>query len=475
MTLNRVGRLFFNLVIFPPALFFWIVGDAFACSCMKTPAVCEAFGSADAVFVGRVIGGANREVDKDTGTVHIGGKIRFAVEESFSGPKLKTMTIHSGTGGGDCGYWFKLGEVYLVYAYGNLKEGFGTGICTRTKPQIYSTEDIDFLHSLPAKGTGVKIHGRVYSNVIYEEGKEPKYDGLPDIKITAKDSSGRTFRKVTDENGKYEFKGLKAGAYIVEADLPDYYQKGIYSTIEEVSVVDRGCAEVGFPAIFDGRLSGVVVDDEDRPVPKAYIVLLSADKDEILRLFHETGRDFADENGRFEITQIPPGRYQLGINVNRSPDEDVPYPPTWYPGVPDKNRATIIEIGLGEKLKDYTIKLPRKLIRRVIKGAIFWPNGRPAANADVYLEAENNPGYCVNGCSNDADALGNFTLIGYEGMKYRIQAKAPLNPDADYKDQKFLHAAPVLFEVKEDLSGLKIVLTLDQQTFEDRYKKKQEK
>jgi hypothetical protein len=133
------------------------------------------------------------------------------------------------------------------------------------------------------------------------------------------------------------------------------------------------------------------------------------------------------------------------------------------------------EIGPGEKLKGYTIKLPRKLTGRVIKGAIFWPNGKPAANADVYLEGANIPGFCVNGCANNVDALGNFTLIGYEGLKYRIQAKAPLNPDAPYQDRKFLHAEPFLFEVKEDLSGVRIVLTLDQQTYEYRYKKKQEK
>jgi len=441
---------------------------------MRTPAVCEAFGTADAVFIGRVIGGATRVEDKDKGVVNIGRKIHFAVEESFSGPKLKTMTIHSGTGGGDCGYWFALGEVYLVYAYGNLKEGFHTSVCSRTRLLIRSSDDINFLHSLTDKGPGIKIYGRVRSKVIFAEGKEPKSDGLPEIKITAKDSRGRAFKTVTDENGWYEFNGLKAGAYKIEAALPDYYLKGNYSS-EEVSVADRGCAEVEFPAIFDGRLSGVVIDDEERHVPRANIVLLSADKDEIPSTLHGVGSDYAEENGRFEITGIPPGRYRLGINVNRSPDEDLPYPPTWYPGVPDKNRATIIEVGPGEKLKDYTIKLPRKLTRRVIKGGIFWPNGSPVAMANLYLEAEYKPGFCVNGCGIKSDELGNFMLIGYEGLKYRIQAKAPLNPDAEYKERRFLHADPFLFEVKGDLSGLKIVLTLNQQTFEDLYNNRKEK
>ena len=472
MTLSRSRSLLFNLAVFLPALLFWFAGDAFACSCMKTPTVCRAFGSSNAVFVGRVIGGANLEEHKEVGVVYIKGKINFSIEESFSGPKLKTMTISSGIA--DCAYWFALGEVYLVYAYGNLKEGFGTSICTRTRHLTQSSEDINFLHGLKDKESGIKIYGRVLSTVTYKDGKEPNYDGLPEIRITAKDSRGRTFKTVTDENGKYEFNGLKAGDYKLEAALPDYYQKGAYTTIQETSVSDRGCAEVEFLATFDGRLGGVVVDGEDRPLRNATVCLFSLEKVEIPLPFQEASRAYADEHGKFEITEIPPGRYLLGININSNPDEAVPHPPTWYPGVPDKSKGTIIEIGPGEKLEGYTIKLSRKLTRRVIKGAVFWPDGRPAANTSVYLEGENVPGYCVNGCK-DSDAQGNFTLIGYEGMKYRIQARAPLNPDADYKDQKFLHAAPILFELKEDLSGLKIALTLDQQSFEDQNKKKKEK
>src|SRR5690606_20501291 len=45
------------------------------------------------------------------------GEIYFEVSEAFTGTeKGARVTIHSSTGGGNCGYWFKRGETYVVFA-----------------------------------------------------------------------------------------------------------------------------------------------------------------------------------------------------------------------------------------------------------------------------------------------------------------------------------------------------------------------
>jgi hypothetical protein len=183
--------------------------------------------------------------------------------------------------------------------------------------------------------------------------------------------------------------------------------------------------------------------------------------------------DFIDDNGRFEFDSIRPGRYRIGINVNSNPDQDLPYLPVWYPGVPDESQATVIEVGPSQKFSNFVFKLPQKLTQHIVRGIVVWPNGKLAAKANIHMESEEHPGWCVNGCEN-ADEQGRFILIGYEGFKYFIHAEAHINPEADYKDIKSIYAIPVPIELKEDASGLKIVLTLDEKTYEEQYKRKRE-
>jgi hypothetical protein len=90
--------------------------------------------------------------------------------------------------------------------------------------------------------------------------------------------------------------------------------------------------------------------------------------------------------------------------------------------------------------------------------------------AHVHLESEDHPGQCVNTCR-DADQDGRFELVGYEGAKYRIMASKYINPEAEFKDLRSVFAEPVMIELREDVAGIKMVLSVDQKTFEDRHKK----
>lgn len=86
---------------------------AYACSCRMPGPPCEYFGSTDAIFLGRVVGSAERKTsvdEKGNKTVYDVGTIRFLVQENFKGSPGYEVEIHSGTGGGDCGYWFLRNE-----------------------------------------------------------------------------------------------------------------------------------------------------------------------------------------------------------------------------------------------------------------------------------------------------------------------------------------------------------------------------
>ena len=455
--------------------------EAFACSCMPERPVCEAFGGSTAVFVGRVVGAAEQKTEagengiKSTYDV---GSIYFAVEEAFSGVKARTrVTIHSGTGGADCGYWFRRGERYLVYAYGDEKGKLYTSICSRTRPLAAADEDLPFLRTLPPEGTGVSLHGVVarLSDAPEGDGTERKVEGIAGITVTVKHPGGRRQEVVTDSEGRYELTGLKPGEYEVSARLPDYYYKDEHST-HKVRVSDRGCAEASFAAIPDGRITGQVLDAEGRPVPKAKVVLISPKAEGPLTMRDEVSTDYIREEnqGRFEFGQVPPGEYLLGLNVTFSPDAEEPYAPTYYPGVSDRALATVIKVGLGQKLKDYVLRLPPRLTERTVQGFVVWPDGTPARDAEVYLADREHPGWIANGTTK-TDAQGSFTLTGYDGITYWVLASADKFPAADYKDRQPMHAEPPTVTLTSSVSGLKLVLTSDGSLCKHYYEEKPRK
>src|SRR5919204_2850538 len=110
----------------------WTSG-AEACRCIPQPTPCEAFWADGAVFVGRV--SAIEPNTKSGAPAWFGNRlIRFDVIEPFRGVTTPQVEVLTGSGGGDCGYPFKMNRTYLVYA-DQAKDApvLGTGICSRTR------------------------------------------------------------------------------------------------------------------------------------------------------------------------------------------------------------------------------------------------------------------------------------------------------------------------------------------------------
>jgi len=85
-----------------------------ACSCGGYPSPCEAYASADAVFVGTVkkVKPDNPIKDEDA---YEGGQIAYVqVERAFKGAEASQVVLHQT--GHNCAPKFKVGERWLLYA-----------------------------------------------------------------------------------------------------------------------------------------------------------------------------------------------------------------------------------------------------------------------------------------------------------------------------------------------------------------------
>ncbi|TLS50707.1 hypothetical protein FE782_18570 [Paenibacillus antri] len=153
----RIGMGLAMLLISLIGLWTFAPPAAKACSCVAPGTPAEHFERADAVFAGTV-----SEV-KQNAQGYITKRVLFEVESTWKGVDETKVVIATGGGGGDCGFDFKEGEQYLVYAsnskmYGD-EEQLVSIICDRTASLGAATADLDFLGEGRPPATKVDFEG----------------------------------------------------------------------------------------------------------------------------------------------------------------------------------------------------------------------------------------------------------------------------------------------------------------------------
>ncbi len=141
-----------------------------ACSCPFPGTPPEELARTSTVFRGRVT--AIDQVQDEQGYRSL--RVTLQATATWKGAVTPEMIVHTGLGGGDCGYPFKQGVDYLIYANGLVASGapantagrLYTGTCSRTRPIADAAEDLAALGAgqpvgatplprLPNTGSGV--------------------------------------------------------------------------------------------------------------------------------------------------------------------------------------------------------------------------------------------------------------------------------------------------------------------------------
>ncbi|QNK56693.1 hypothetical protein [Paenibacillus sp. PAMC21692] len=143
--MKTIGKLILLAALLTGIAMAYLPQTTFACSCAEPKPVMDAAEGAQIVFAGTVAdvtetkskrGFSIKNIQFETGTV-------------YKGEAGTRITVWTGSGGGDCGFFFQKGMSYLVYAYASGPDGNGdepgTGICTRTKALSQAQGDLDLL------------------------------------------------------------------------------------------------------------------------------------------------------------------------------------------------------------------------------------------------------------------------------------------------------------------------------------------
>lgn len=140
------------------ALFFVSESAASACSCMPPGPPREEAERARAVFAGEVVEvepagevvkKADEKCEQEQGAwqsampTHKNVRVRFKVTRVWKNVAASEVVVTTPTNSAACGYAFRKGESYVVYAYGSGELGqLTTGLCSRTRTLSSAEEDL---------------------------------------------------------------------------------------------------------------------------------------------------------------------------------------------------------------------------------------------------------------------------------------------------------------------------------------------
>jgi hypothetical protein len=348
------------------------------------------------------------------------------------------------------GFDFKIGERYLVFAHSRATEPrLRVSRCSRTRKFDGTGEDAEFLASLSTPETGEQVFGSIdlfQWSLNQPSSRTPM--NLP-VRLTG---NGRTIT-TTAKSGRYRFSGLAAGQYGVEIDLPPGY-----STINSARSVDipnaRACAQTNYSISPAGSIAGRLVDKAGQGVRDVRVEVTAEDA----RVHPDYGLSVksaqSDADGYFDVRNLSPGRYIVGVNLRDLPNEWNPYARQLYPGQGEP--SAVIELTLGQVagLGQWALAPPLAVVP--ISGWIVWKDGTPAGGVYVALrDMTGNPAErarAVGGSTSGPD--GRFVIQAREGRAYTFMAR-PAN------NGPFYPLTRVRIEARPGLEPVRLVIEGD--------------
>lgn len=223
-----------------------------------------------------------------------------------------------------------------------------------SKPLRQAREDVTQLRRLARMTDSGILSGNLLSFVIGNERV------ILNHKIIAtRQLNGAQYATVADKDGNFKFDPLPAGTYEVTADTAEGLWAG---KSHKLDVHSGECTLTQFRLQTDGIISGHLGSPENKPFPihpSVQIVSLDDERYDSARV---------DTNGNFEARGVEPGRYVVGIGIKPGTGyfSDVPTP-VYYPGVPTKEQATIIQLGRSEKRTNVNFELPAEDVVKFMK------------------------------------------------------------------------------------------------------------
>ena len=448
---------FFIVLFLSLVVYFGGTYEAQACDCdgrvpgIKGVQTCGAYWYSEAIFTGLA-----EKITTGNGAM----KVTFAVEKPIRGVTEKTIEVFTSDNEGSCGYPFKEGERYFVYASKGSSGKLGESLCGPTVLLKDAEDDLEYVKDLEAGKFGSRIYGNVYEDKQKSYNEKRSFEKLAGIEITIKGDTGKKnkFKTKTDENGFYIFKDIPPDVYRVTAKFPqalrEIMRDDLVARFAVIYKDNARCGTQDFVATRQGSIRGKIVGQNGEIPLQQRLSLFPLDENGNVMPYRAPEEKYANrETGEFFFKVVPAGRYLLAINLNNCPYPTNGFPAMYFPGARDKTAARIINVNDGEHLSLEDFRILPVLKERWFSGVVLNADKTPAAGVKVRLLDGN-----MNKCSNfhlevKTDEAGRFRLQGFETYEYQVDASAERKPG-----QKYIYAKPFIIPQSGKVEDIQLIL-----------------
>jgi hypothetical protein len=431
------------------------VRAANACQCLSPGPACQTMWQAPTVFAGEVV--SIDDVTEPSGIATLPAfpmrRVHLRVREAFRGTRADKVDVLTGRGGGDCGYPFSVGASYVVHAYPQPDGTLGTGICEPTKLLSEATADLAYLRAVPSTNDA---HGRIFGTARFWDevvsGTSPPRTGYAGATVTATGPGGR-FAAVTGADGAYEILA-PVGDYDISVQV-EATRYAVVGTLHVTVPNSLACTESDVSVHSDGHIAGRVVDVQHHPIGDLTVeVGLVPQGTQAPVTPRYAARTAAD--GAFVVTQIPPGLYEVGFNMNRNVTGVWPYPRVLHGSLASQDPITLT-MGSGAQVTIGDFVVPPDIEIVHMTGVVQREDHATVTGTRIYLEADDNNRLILIGAPVVASSDGAFSIAVVSGCRYRVVAE---QTQTDASGQRSLLRSDVVpITAAHDLAPLKLTLT----------------
>jgi hypothetical protein len=311
----------------------------------------------------------------------------------------------------------------------------------------YSEEDDD------GKLTGATISGKV----VYEDtGRPLRFVAIGFVKSGEQNNTYSTKFVKTDENGDFVIRNVKAGTFlpIIKADgilNPTSYANQLRQSdkkaemenlFEKTEVAGLGEFQVLIRAKRGGSITGKVnYSDGEVAVGVKVEALIKNDDRFQTTSFGDFGVGTAttDDRGFYRFAGLPEGKYIVRVTepvshketktplweaTRRGYGQESQMLMTYYPAAEKSDKATLLDVGIGQEQSDINFNLPERTLFRIAGKVVGKSNRQPLKDFQITLFKMNNFDEKVanSGVASivKTDSAGNWAMRSLPKGKYII-------------------------------------------------------
>lgn len=260
-------------------------------------------------------------------------------------------------------------------------------------------------------------------------------------------------KTTTDEDGNYKLTGLPAGGFtifplpraFVVASGNAYKQPGQSVNVAEAETITK----IDFALIRGGVVTGRITDADGHPLigERVSVVLKdsTAEANNSMAMAMMGGsRNQTDDRGVYRVYGLSPGSYKVSVGAAEGGGVSImglggsQYAKTFFPGVQDETKATVIEIKEGTEAANVDITVGKLGNGVAVSGRVIdAESGQPVANmyvAQSSVDETTQQMGPMNFTGTQSDTNGKFRLEGLRPGHYAIYTFAAGQDNSTYSD-----------------------------------------